>query len=77
MISKGYWNDGLEVAIFAVQIFITFFSGGSYGYDSILQFTLWVIWVLFGYEVLGLTLGALGVVAAIVFHVLAIDPTRT
>jgi len=32
---------------------------------------------LFGYEVLGLTLGALGVVAAIVFHLLTIDPTRT
>jgi len=33
--------------------------------------------ILFGYEVLGLTLGALGVVAAIVFQILAIDPTRT
>jgi len=41
----GCWMSG--VAIFAVQIFITFFSGGSYGYDSILQFTLWVIWTIF------------------------------
>jgi len=33
--------------------------------------------VLFDYEVLGLALGAMGVVAAIVFQTLAIDPTRT
>jgi len=33
--------------------------------------------VLFDYEVLGLTLGAMGIVAAIVFQTLAIDPTRT
>ena len=40
----GCWIGG--VTIFAVQIFITFFSGGSYGYD-ILQFTLLVIWTIF------------------------------
>jgi len=33
--------------------------------------------VLFDYEVLGLALGAMGVVAAVVFQTLAIDPTRT
>jgi len=33
--------------------------------------------IFFDYELLGLTLGALGIVAAIVFHLLAIDPTRT
>jgi len=34
-----------------------------------------LIW--FDYEGLGTVLGALGVAAAIVFHVLARDPTRT
>jgi len=33
--------------------------------------------ILFDYEVLGLSLGAMGVVAAIVFQTLAIDPTKT
>jgi len=33
--------------------------------------------VLFDYEVLGLALGAMGVVAAIVFQTLSVDPTRT
>jgi predicted MFS family arabinose efflux permease len=36
-----------------------------------------LVLVLFDYEALGLTLGALGVVAAIVFHLLTVDPTRT
>lgn len=33
--------------------------------------------VLFDYEVLGITLGAMGIVAAIVFHLFTIDPIRT
>lgn len=41
----GCWLGG--VTIFAVNILITFSSGGSYGYDSILQTTLWVIWTIF------------------------------
>lgn len=36
-----------------------------------------LVLVLFDYEALGLTLGALGVVAAIVFHLLTVDPMRT
>jgi len=33
--------------------------------------------LLFGYEVLGISLGAIGIAAAIIYHLLTTDPTRT
>jgi hypothetical protein len=41
----GCWIGG--VTIFAFNIFITYLGGSSYGYDSILQTTLWIIWTIF------------------------------